>query len=490
MTVVAGLALAGCGGGGSPTDLDSGDRSVTGPASTEGSASAGLSSPATDAYDCMGAGPTPAELDDLASLPSPDEAAFELASTNGPLGDRADWGKLATGWLIDRRPLEGEGGTIGLVAASPDGSVLGPCIPWSPGTGAIWTPGGGPGTPGPAAAGLEQARCEAVGRAGGISVFWWDLPPGARWELRVDGQVLGSDQIPTGAPPVGALTAAFAQRLAEYGRPPADDGETAPQGVRDDFAAMGAPLGIDRSYEMHLSLDGPAGATERLVACGTAAVPAELPVPTCTLTLMGGVPRITLSDVGLAYAPDTLTVIRDGEPLPLAGQLDGTRTDLGAPPGPHRYQVEVRDPLTGRAPVTADCGSVTVTDPPTGADALRAGEEVFDTVMLGPYLYARAEQGGVPVDLVMQYTGPGFDFHPAHPGPESLNPYTIHAQLIAAVEAGTPVTFELDPATGLPRTWTVGGVAYAYRCVNVDTASPDLRPTACDDSHNRLSAAP
>ncbi len=317
--------------------------------------------------------------------------------------------------------------------------------------------------------------------------------------------MLGSDLVPAGETPVDKLSAAFDERLASYGRAPAasdgtgsDDGQIdggqldgagggpIPQGVRDDFAAMGGPLGVRRTYEMLVTV----GRAERLLACGAATIPAELPVPTCSLSLTGGIPRITLSETGMTPAPDSLTVRRDGQPLALGGLLGRTRTDLGAPPGTHRYQVEVRDPLGGRPSVTADCGSITVQDPPTGPDALRAGNEVFDAVMLGPYLYARAEQDGKSVDLVLRFAGPGFTFDPAHPADESLNPYTVHERLIGAMEAGTPVTFELDPATGLPRTWTVDGVTRTYVCVNVDTASPELRPFACDDSHNRLSPTP
>ena len=491
--LIAGPGLAGCSGGGSGADIDIQAADPPGTTAPAGQAVG------PDAYQCLDAWPTGPELEGLADLPSPDEAAFEQAGTYGPLGDRADWAVLATGWWIDRRPLEGEGGVTGLVAATPDGYLVGPCVPRSLETGAPWTPGGPTAAPAFVPS-LDQARCEAVGTVGGISVRWWDLPPGAAWELRVDGQELGSDLVPTGdAPLLDQLVAAFDERLASYGRPPAGSGDDAslggtgadpvgppPQGVRDDFAAMGGPLGVARTYEMAVTL----GDTERLLACGTATIPAELPVPTCSLSLTGGIPRITLSDLGMTPAPDSLTVRRDGEPLTLGGLLGPTRTDLGAPPGPHRYQVEVRDPLGGRPAVTADCGSITVQEPPTGPDALRAAKEVFDTVMLGPYLYARAEQAGAPVDLVMQFTDTGFAFDPAHPADESLNPYTVHDRLISAIEAGSPVTFQLDPATGLPRTWTIDGVTRSYVCVNVDTAPPGLRPTACDDSHNRLGPAP
>lgn len=488
----AALAVAGC------SDQQAGSLDMAPPSST----SAG-DDIAIDAapYRCLAAWPTAQELDGLADLPSPDEAVFAAAvEAFGPMGDRTGWAVLGSGWLVDRRPLEGEGGLTGLVVATPDGAAVLPCVPWSEATGALWSPGptGGAGAAPVDAAGLGRARCEAIGSAGGIHVAWWDLPPGTSWELRVDGTELGSGAVGPEPPSVSGLQAAFDERLTAYGRQPsaappaadptADGDPTAPQGVRDDFAALGGPLGVARTYEMVLTVGG----TEDTVPCGSATIPAELPVPACTLTLAAGVPQISLAeDTGLTYAPDGLAVSRDGVPVPLDGSLGGTRTDLTATPGSHHYTVEISDPLAGRATVTTDCGSITVPEPASRADVLQAARNVFHWAVMGPYLYVRAERGGEPVDLVLRYGDGGFGFDPAHPADESLNPYTIHDQLISAIDAGTPVTFELDPATGLPLTWTIDGVTRAYRCVNADTAPPELRASAaCDDSHNRLSPAP
>jgi len=489
------LVLAACSGEPEPTL----DVAVSaGPATVEGGGDAGdievPPDPEPGDYRCGGVAVTIEELENLAALPEPDQALFDQAAQYVPLGARSNWGMLASGWLADRRPLEA-GGFTGLVIVDPAGGTPTACVPVTalePQT--AWrrtAPLVAPGGPDPAA--LAAARCSAEATADGITVYWWDVPAGSAWEVLGDGASLIGGTIDPASTTATVLDAAFAERSAGYGSP-ADNGgglpatDPAPQGVFSDFGALGAPLGVARTYEMRLTASG--GSVHTL-ACGSAAIPAELPAPPCTLSLFAGHPQIELdAGGGTPYFPDMLTIHRDGEPLTLGNQW-GPPIDVTAEAGStHRYEVEIRDRMLGRPPISVDCGSITATVPADDSEELRAGAELFQRVLLGPYLYARAENDGQIVDLVMQYAGTSFAFAPGHPADESLNPYTVHDQLLAAIAEGRRVTFELDPPTGLPRSWTIDGVARAYHCVTTDTQPPEMRPTtACDEAVDRLGPA-
>ncbi|MEZ5407616.1 MAG: hypothetical protein R2761_06295 [Acidimicrobiales bacterium] len=460
----------------------------------------------TGRYSCGGVAITIDELENLAGLPAPDPTTFDLVSGFSPLGPVENWGVLASGWLVDRRPLESSGFT-GVVLVDPQAGAPTPCVPVTtlePPTawrrpGPLVAPGG------PSGAALAAARCSAEATAEGITVYWWDLPVGASWEVWADGTNLIGGMVEPATVVNDVLQAAFTERMASYGVPIPDgapgrtDPGTAagpgaeaepvsPQGVFSDFGALGAPLGVARTYEMRLTASG--GAIH-VLPCGSAAIPTELPTPPCTLSLFAGHPQIELdAGGGTPYAPDLLTVFRDGEPLTLGNQW-GPPIDVTTEPGStHRYEVEVRDRMLGRPPVTVDCGSITASIPADDSEELRAGAELFKRVLLGPYLYARAENDGRMVDLVMQFAGTGFAFAPGHPADDSLDPYTVHDRLLAAIAEGREVTFEIDPPTGLPRSWTIDGVVRAYHCVTTDTQPPDMRPsTACDETYDRLDPA-
>jgi hypothetical protein len=352
---------------------------------------------------------------------------------------------------------------------------------------------------GPALDALAGARCSAEATTDGIAVYWWDVPAGTSWEVVGDGgaHLIAGVAEAAATTTSGVLDRAFAERMVSYGAPAADfaapaaseAAEPPPQGSFSDFGALGVPVGTVRTYELHLTVVG----GERTVACGSAAIPADLPGPTCTLSLFAGHPQIVLDDGhGTTFFPDMLTIRRDGEALTLGNQW-GPPIDVGAEPGStHHYDVEVRDRMLGRPPATTDCGSITAAVPADDSEAVRAGAELFERVVPGSYLYATAEVDGRPVDLVMQSAGAaGFVYAPGHPADDALNPYAVHDRLLEAIAAGRPVTFELDQATGLPRTWAIDGVTRSYRCVNIDTQPPDLRPTTtCDQTYNLLSPAP
>ncbi len=455
----------------------------------------------TGRYSCAGTQVTIDELENLAGLPGPEQAQFDEAAQVLPLGAPAEWAVLASGWMVDRLPLEA-GGYTGLLVIDP--SITGPlsCVPVTivePRT--AWRhpePLAAPGGPDPAA--LAAARCSAEATTEGIAVYWWDVPAGTTWEVVGDGSPLMGGTVDPEATLATVLDDALTERMASRGpgpgplsaagTPPTNPTEPAPpQGAFSDFGALGTPAGTVRTYELRLTAAGGG----RTVACGSAAIPAQLPVPPCTLSLFAGHPQIELAhnDGDPPYFPDVLTIYRDGEVITLGNQW-GPPFDVTAEPGStHHYEVEIRDRTQGRPPVSVDCGSITAATPASDADILRAGAEVFDRVMLGPFLYAAAEIDGQRVDLVMQSTGAGFDFAPGWRAEESVDPYTVHRQLLDAMEAGRAVTFEIDPPTGLPRRWTIDGVTRAYTCVNVDITPPDLRAgTRCDESYDRLGPDP
>lgn len=448
----------------------------------------------TGRYRCAGTQVSIDELENLAGLPMPDAAQFEEAAQVLPLGTQAEWAVLASGWIVDRRPLEA-GGYTGLLVIDP--SIIGPvgCVPVTtlePRTAWRHTE---PllSASGPDQAALDGARCSAEATTEGIAVSWWDVPAGTAWEIIGDGSFLIGGAIDPESLLATVLDGARNERMASRGPGPgplATAGTlptepATPQGAFGDLGALGLPPGTVRTYKLHLTT--PSG--ERTVSCGSAAIPAQLPVPPCTLSLFAGHPQIELAhDPGdPPYSPDVLTIRRDGEVITLGNQW-GPPFDVTAEPGStHHYEVEIRDRSQSRPPVPVDCGSITAATPASDADILRAGAEVFDRVILATNLYATGELDGRPVELVLESTGSGFEFAPGHPANESLNPYTVHQQLLDAIEAGRAVTFEIDPPTGLPRRWTIDGVVRAYTCVNTDSQPPDLRPTTrCDEAADRL----
>ncbi|MEM7323387.1 MAG: hypothetical protein AAF531_09910 [Actinomycetota bacterium] len=162
-------------------------------------------------------------------------------------------------------------------------------------------------------------------------------------------------------------------------------------------------------------------------------------------------------------APESMEMVAD-EPDP----ADGDTTAEG---------FEQPDGDTG--PTETHAGGSPTSNERTN-DLLAAGDR-FATTVLGPHAYLIVSVDGVRRDLYLQSTGPGgHNFVPPEPQATLLNPFTIHDELITAIDAGRDVEFELDAGSGLPTWWTVDGATTTVICFEVDTAPPDLRVGPCD----------
>ncbi len=170
--------------------------------------------------------------------------------------------------------------------------------------------------------------------------------------------------------------------------------------------------------------------------------------------------------------------------------LDGTRT----------YEIRIEG--SGIEPVVVGCGAAglvpggpsttTNQDAPSPVSGdLEAAQQLFQSRAVSPYGYLRA----VPIcascssaasELVLQpATGSSsvaLDFSPAlsdQAGADlarvMVNPFLLHDTLMAAIAAGSDVSYTLDPTSGVPIEWTIDGEGARIECFEVDTAPPDLR---------------
>jgi hypothetical protein len=286
--------------------------------------------------------------------------------------------------------------------------------------------------------------CLATSAPDGVNVSWWGLPgDGAGLDILGDGKVL----MQTEAQVDGVVTL--------FGAPPEPGLEiTLKTRTTDNTATF---------------------------TCGTAGTLLNLPIPNCTIELVGGKPQLIVSYEDGSAGPLGRTVIRDGEPIDsnLAGGPNPI--DTSAEPGStYEYQIEMSD-SSDRAPAVGECGSITVPELSDSAAELLAAKDLFGRTALGPHAYVTVSANGDETDLYLQALGPdGHAFVPQLDNPEFRNPFTIHNELLAAINAGQDVTYELDESSGLPTWWTVDDVTTKFVCFEVDTAPPELRVGPCD----------
>ena len=295
------------------------------------------------------------------------------------------------------------------------------------------------------------AGCLATSAADGINVVWWGMPVADAGESdeRAGLDVLGDGEI---LMQVGAQV----------------------EGVVTLFGAPAEP-------GLAVTLKARSADSATTFECGTAGTLLNLPVPNCTIELVGGKPQLVVSYDDGSAGPLGRTVIRDGERINTNLAGGPNPIDTSADPGAeYQYQIEMSD-SSDRPPVVADCGSVTVPELGDDSTELLAAKELFNRTALGPHAYFIVSAGGENQDFYMQALGPdGHAFVPPLDDPTLRNPFTIHDELILAIDAGQDVAYELDESSGLPTWWTVDGATTKFICFEVDTAPPELRVGPCD----------
>lgn len=298
------------------------------------------------------------------------------------------------------------------------------------------------------------AGCLATSAADGVNVSWWgmssvvddnepDGTDGMELDILGDGRVL----VQAGSQDEGVITL--------FGAPP----------------EPGMAITLKFRSADHVTT----------FECGTAGTLTSLPVPDCSINLIGGKPQLVISYEDDSAGPLGRTVIRDGERLETNPSGGPNPIDTSAEPGvTYRYQIEMSD-SSERDPVIADCGSVTAPELGDRSAELLAAKDLFGRTALGPHAYFTMSSDGANQDFYMQALGPdGHAFVPPLDDQELRNPFTIHDELVAAIERGQDVTYALDASSGLPMWWLVDGATTTLLCFEVDTAPPELRVGACD----------
>ena len=131
--------------------------------------------------------------------------------------------------------------------------------------------------------------------------------------------------------------------------------------------------------------------------------------------------------------------------------------------------------------------SVVVPEVSSAADELVAGRELFRQVALGPHVYITATiDGGAPQHLYLKYRADGTRSFDPPLDADFLNPFSVHDELLAAIEDERDVAYLLDAASGLPSEWSIDGATRTLSCLQVDTAPPDLRDIACDPAYDLI----
>lgn len=304
--------------------------------------------------------------------------------------------------------------------------------------------------------GSRTTGCSATSATDGIDVAWWGMPAPA------EGDDLDDPELDS----TGLDILGDGQVLLQTG--------TRPDGVVTLFGAPAEP-GLAVTIKVRTTDDA------TTFVCGTAGTLLNLPVPNCTITLVGGKPQLVVSYDDGSAGPLGRTVIRDGEPLSTSPSGGPNPIDTSAEPGvTYEYKIEMSD-NSDRAPVIGECGSITVPELGDQSAELLAAKDLFNRTALGPHAYVTVSVEDETQDLYLQALGPdGHAFVPPLDAPEYRNPFTIHDELVAAIDAGQDVSYEIDESSGLPTLWTVDGVTTEFVCFEVDTAPPELRVGPCD----------
>ena len=236
------------------------------------------------------------------------------------------------------------------------------------------------------------------------------------------------------------------------------------------FSDFGSPSG-EMSYDMVVR--GPSGDEIQRVECGSVVVP-SLDSITCSLDLLDGYPRITVSDGGFPQE-----VRRDGQPIELSMSVNGLIDTTASPDVPVQYEVTVLAPIAEVDPQVVQCGSIT----PVAID-LRQKIESAAGQIRAPHWYAEvlpicSECGLEPISLGWN-TSETFQwidgaFSPLVVANELwyTSPGDVPQLLIDSIDAGLEVAAEFDGFELVQ--WSIDGDGARYRCLDADTAPVDIR---------------
>ncbi len=316
---------------------------------------------------------------------------------------------------------------------------------------------------------LEQATCSVEASTITLSVLWESVPFGVSPEIFRDGVSMIEYPARTAEE---AMFEGFAVALEQRLFPGLQiESTNQSSGWRGAFSTAPEASLDERTFEMRLEASS---GNSRIVSCGTAAVLTVLPPATCTIELVNGLPRVVIEDGSGADA----SILRDGVELPFAAWE--RRVDADVEVGQtYTYSVVRTDNAGSAPPDTIECGSITIEEPSApGAADLRAAEELFRFAAAGPHAAMEVTpivKGDFDrtrsVWLTYKNDPDGrLDFD--EPQPDLVNPFEVYDMLIAAIDEGRQVEYEINPASGVVVEFTIDGSGQRLSCLSFDTLPP------------------
>lgn len=326
----------------------------------------------------------------------------------------------------------------------------------------------------------DNASCAAVGSSTEVSVTFSNIPHGVPAAFSTNGgHWLDHIDDPTQRV-LFAVQPAFIERMVSYGAV-YDEETSAFSEVQGVYSYFGAQLGQVIDFELRVKQ--PDGAVV-VIDCGSAQVTPELSDVSCSISTIGGQPSLVVNDGmnGLGQ----VVIVRDGEVMDTrqgVGLVDTT-----AEPGvEYVYEVDISQSNLNRPAVRVPCGSFTVSASLDPVDELVRAREAFQFFGAGAHVYLTfVDADGATLDLALAFGETDFDWVGPTDAPEGADPLTLHDRLIAAVQDGKDVSFEIDPAAGVVTRWSIDGVESQILCIEFDTAPLELRDIECGTSNDLI----
>lgn len=331
---------------------------------------------------------------------------------------------------------------------------------------------------------LDQATCTANGSSTEVSVSYLNLPNGLATAFYSDGEYwLDHVDDPTRRI-TSATQPAFIERMAGYGAE-LDEDTLAFSEVQGIYSYFGAQVGRTIEFQVRVK---EADGTVRAIDCGSAEISTEVSGQSCSISTIGGQPSLLVDD-GMNGLGDVV-IVRDGEVISTQqgfGLVDAT----ALPDVEYVYEVDISSSHLNRPAVRVPCGSFTVSESFDPVDELLEAREAFQFFGAGAHIYMTfVDADGTTLDLALAFIETDFGWVGPTEAPAGADPLTLHDRLIAAVEAGSDVTFEIDPAAGVVTRWSIDGVESQILCLEFDTAPLELRDIECGTTNDLIGPRP
>ncbi|MFW2383227.1 MAG: hypothetical protein ACN4GZ_15855 [Acidimicrobiales bacterium] len=236
------------------------------------------------------------------------------------------------------------------------------------------------------------------------------------------------------------------------------------------YSDFGSPAG-ELSYA--LVVRDSEGVELQRIECGSVVVP-SLESVTCSLDLLDGFPRLTIS--GGAFPQE---VRRNGEPIEYSLEVRGL-VDANATVGVElQYEVTVAAPILGAPSQVVQCGSITAQEVALEDRIRSLAEQISPAHWYGEVTPICDDCNPTPLllgwNLTKVYRWEDGTFTPIEEttAPWFTSPGAVPQLLLDSIEAGRDVQAEFDGRE--ISQWSFDGEGASYRCLDGDTAPIEIR---------------